>query len=253
MLSVVFVGAHPDDESVLVGGTLALLAKEGQETAVITATRGEGGELGEPPVTTREQIGATREAELRQACVALGVQFLYFLDYVDPLIGSDDMLSAFEADEETLVQQIRDHIQSLGATVVLTHGSDGEYGHPAHQLIHRAVMAATVDLDCVVYSVAAYVPDQEEDRLWNKNDRAHLVLDISPWGRQKLAAMQAHVSQHALFKRRKKLTTLREAVRHIESFRRQQPALSQASALDDAFAAFLLQAGAYRVAEDDND
>ena len=55
--------AHPDDETMLTGGTLALLAKRGANIHYVCATRGEGGEIGEPPVTTIQELGETREKE----------------------------------------------------------------------------------------------------------------------------------------------------------------------------------------------
>lgn len=253
METVVFIGAHPDDETALAGGTLAMLAANGHNTHVILATRGEGGELGDPPVTEdRSQIGAIREQEVRSACAALSVQSLQFLDYVDPFVGPDDELFPFEADETMLIQQLRDHITALQATVVLTHGADGEYGHPAHILMHRSVIAATQGLEnpLLVYGVAARVPGIE-DRLWNQNVLAQYALDITPWSQEKIAALECHVSQHALFKRRRELKTVAESMRSTESYYRYLPEADTTP--DDAFTAILTAVGAYIPQEDADD
>lgn len=243
--SVVCFFAHPDDETVLAGGIIALLVQQGIPVHVVCCTRGEGGELGEPPVVPRrELLGVAREAELRCAVQTLGAS-LTLLDYVDPLIGPDDVLEAFEADFDTLARQFADIARKRQADLVLTHGSDGEYGHPAHQLVNRAVLRGITHAlpDALIYSVAALVPNIE-DRLWNKSEPAHLALDIRPWADVKVAAMECHVSQHALFKRRKNLQTVREALRTIESVRRQWPA-THGEPPRDAFAQLLRTAGAW--------
>lgn len=243
--SVVCFFAHPDDETVLAGGIIALLVQQGIPVHVVCCTRGEGGELGEPPIVPRrELLGAAREAELRCAVQTLGAA-LTLLDYVDPLIGPDDVLEAFEADFDTLARQFVDIARQRQADLVLTHGSDGEYGHPAHQLVNRAVLRGITHAlpDTLVYSVAALVPNIE-DRLWNKSEPAHLALDIRPWAEVKVAAMECHVSQHALFKRRKNLKTIREALRAVESVRRQWPH-THGEPPQDSFARLLRTAGAW--------
>jgi LmbE family N-acetylglucosaminyl deacetylase len=76
--------AHPDDESLGIGGTLAKYAGEGVETYLVTATRGERGRFGEsgekPPP---DVVGRVREAELREAARVLGVREINFLGYYD--------------------------------------------------------------------------------------------------------------------------------------------------------------------------
>ena len=63
MFNVLAIFVHPDDETMLVGGTLALLARSGAAVHYLSARRGEGGELGEPPLTTQENLGKVRETE----------------------------------------------------------------------------------------------------------------------------------------------------------------------------------------------
>lgn len=246
--SVLFVGAHPDDETIMAGGTLALLHTQGVTTHVLCATDGRGGESGGvPEAATPESRARVRESELRCAADALGVTSLTLLGYIDPVIGPGEELYAFEADFGTLVGQIADHIRRTGASVVLTHGSNGEYGHPAHVQVHRAVLHAVQERapGTLVYTASARVPEVE-DRLWNADDPADLVLDITPWFEAKYAAMLCHRTQHELFKRRRKLETVREAVRTLESFRRRWPVLPGDAAPHDPFAALLLNAGAWQ-------
>ena len=244
--SVVCFFAHPDDETVLAGGITAMLVRCGVSVHLVCCTRGEGGEWGEPPVVTqRELLGAAREAELRCAAAALGAS-VQVLDYVDPVIGPDDVLSAFEHEIDALAQVFLDIAQRRHADLILTHGRDGEYGHPAHQAVNAAVMRAFPRMmpNTLVYTVAALVPDIE-DRLWNQSEPAHFALDIRPWGEAKLAAMECHVSQHALFKRRKNLQSVRDALRTVESVRRQHPLTHDPEPFDDAFASLLRTVGAW--------
>lgn len=226
---------------------IALMTRQNIAVHLVCATRGEGGELGDPPVVTeRKALGAAREAELRCSAQALGAS-LTILNYVDPLVGEDDVLYPFECDFETLARQFVDIARRQRADLVLTHGADGEYGHPAHRLVHRAVMHGIPRAmpDTLIYTIAATVPNIE-DHLWNKSEPAHLALDIRPWSDAKLASMECHVSQHALFKRRRKLQNVRDALRTVESVRRQWPPLHEGEIPQDAFAALLLTAGAWQ-------
>ena len=252
---VLFIGAHPDDETVMAGGTLALLKARGAGTHVVCATDGRGGESGGlPEVTTRDVLANIRRDELRCAGNALGLDSVTLLGYEDPVIGPDDALFGFDADEDTLVAQIIAQIRLIGADVILSHGSDGEYGHPAHVQIHRAARRAVEQHapDAIFYGVSACVP-AIDDRLWNRSDPAHLALDITPWIERKHAAMLCHRTQHALFVRRRALETVQQATRTVEAFHRFWPPVADGEAPDDAFARLLLDAGARRGADWDND
>jgi LmbE family N-acetylglucosaminyl deacetylase len=244
---VLFVGAHPDDETVMAGGTLAMLDAQGVPVYVVCATDGRGGESGGvAEASTPETLAAVRLEELRCAAVALGIDGLTWLGYEDPVMGPDEELFGFAADEATLAAQVAGHIRENGVSVVISHGTDGEYGHPAHVQVHRAVARAVREgaPDALFYSVGALVPEIE-DRLWNASDPAHLALDITPWVEAKHAAMLCHRTQHTLFKRRRKLATVREAIRTVESFRRQWPPVDGRAAPDDPFAALLRSVGAW--------
>jgi LmbE family N-acetylglucosaminyl deacetylase len=248
LVGVMFLGAHPDDETIPAAGTLALLHERGIAVHLVCATDGRGGEAGAVlEADTPEALARIRAEELRCAAQAIGADSLTMLGYEDPVIGPGEELYGFEADEETLVAQIAGLIREHDVDVALSHGSDGEYGHPAHVQMHRAVRRAVRDHapDVLFYSIAALVPNIE-DRLWNQSDPAHLALDIQPWFETKLAAMLCYRTQHELFKRRRKLTEVREAVRTLESFCRHWPAVPDNSPPDDPFAKLLMSAGARR-------
>jgi len=127
--------AHPDDESLGLGGTLARYAREGVATHLVTATRGQRGRcdhLEERPDDT--EVGRIREAELREATRILGVGSLTILDYMDGALDQADPIEAAERIAAKMVE-IRPHI-------VLTFDPDGAYGHPDHIAISQLTTAA---------------------------------------------------------------------------------------------------------------
>jgi LmbE family N-acetylglucosaminyl deacetylase len=136
-LKLMCILAHPDDESLGMGGTLARYAKEGIETYLVTATRGERGRFGDAAVRPAlEVVGKVREAELRAAGKELGIREIHFLDYID---GDLDQANAMEAQKKIVgfIRRFRPH-------VVVTFGPDGAYGHPDHIAISQLGGAAVL-------------------------------------------------------------------------------------------------------------
>jgi LmbE family N-acetylglucosaminyl deacetylase len=204
-LNILAAFAHPDDETILAGGTLAMLTDRGARLHLLLATRGEGGELGEPPLVDREGLGLQREQELNCAAEALGATSVVFLDYIDPLMGEDESLHPFEANFETLAEEIGAAMQATTANVLITHGSNGEYGHPAHVLMHRAGLLGLqvcTGTAAPLFTISPNFPDHPRPRLANRDDRAHFILNIEPWLPIKLKAAECHRTQGALFVRR---------------------------------------------------
>jgi LmbE family N-acetylglucosaminyl deacetylase len=137
-LRLMCVTAHPDDESLGFGGTLASASAEGVEVSLVVATRGERGRHGDgsEPRPGLEELGRIREAELRAACDVLGVRHLRFLDYLDGDVAGVDP-DAASARIALLVRELRPQ-------VVLTFDPFGAYGHPDHVAISQLTLAALV-------------------------------------------------------------------------------------------------------------
>ena len=138
-LRLMAVLAHPDDESLGIGATLAKYAAEGVGTYLVTATRGERGWRGDPAANPGlEAVGRAREAELLAAADVLGLREVNFLDYID---GDLDQAPPKEA-----IDRIVGHLRRLRPQVVVTFGPDGGYGHPDHiaicQFTYSALVAA---------------------------------------------------------------------------------------------------------------
>jgi LmbE family N-acetylglucosaminyl deacetylase len=128
------VFAHPDDEIFCAGGTLAKYAAAGAHTAVVSATRGEAGQIRDARAATRHTLGKVREHELHQACALLGVTQARCLDYRDGTLQT--------VDTTRLVDDIVSVIDGFRPDAVITFGADGAYGHPDHVAISAAVTAA---------------------------------------------------------------------------------------------------------------
>lgn len=231
--------AHPDDETMLIGGTLALLNQAGFAVHYLCATRGEGGEMGEPPLCTREELGDVREQELVCAVQALGGRSLTFLGYTDPPIGESEELYPFTDDLKLLAGQVATSINQLKPVALITHGSNGEYGHPAHVVSHMAARIAVESLgeeSPLLYSVAAMYPDHPKPRLANKDDPADLVIDVAAVMQEKESAALCHRTQHALFVRRasrqaNRQLSVADVLLHQESLHQVYP--SEPADIDD--------------------
>lgn len=131
--------AHPDDESLGFGGTLAKYASEGTEVFVVTATRGDSGRFrghrpGDAQHPGASELGRIREGELRAAAETLGVREVCLLDYGDQQLD--------RAQPREAIGRIVREVRRLRPDVVVTFGPDGAYGHPDHVAISQFTTAA---------------------------------------------------------------------------------------------------------------
>jgi len=127
------VFAHPDDEVFCAGGTMALAAEAGAEIMIVSATRGEQGQIRDSAAATRRTLGAVRERELRAAAAELGVQRVQVLDYPD---------GTLQHHRSSLSAAIADIMRQYDPDTVITFGADGGYGHPDHVAISELTTAA---------------------------------------------------------------------------------------------------------------
>jgi LmbE family N-acetylglucosaminyl deacetylase len=133
--------AHPDDESLGIGGTLAKYASEGLDVFLLTATPGDRGRyrdyrFGDPQHPGASALASIRERELRAAASALGVQDVALLDYRDQELD--------RANPREAVPAIVEHLRRVRPDVIITFGPDGAYGHPDHIAISQLTTAAVV-------------------------------------------------------------------------------------------------------------
>ncbi len=185
--------AHPDDEAYRPGGTLVRLARRGVRVHLLTATRGESGSCGDPPLCVPEELPAVRECELRCACAALGIEPPRLLDYQDGHLS--------QADPEEIIAQILGVVDEVRPQVILTFGPDGLSGHPDHVAIgcYAAEAFRRADEVAALYTVA--VPRSLAERLEMKrvqpvpDEAIALSVDVSTVWETKLAAIRCHATQ----------------------------------------------------------
>lgn len=190
--------AHPDDETFRCGGMLALLARRGVRVHVLTATRGEAGSRGDPPLCTPEELPAVRERELRCACAALGIQPPRLLGYPDGGLA--------EVDEEEAVAQVVAAIRELRPQVLLTWPPDGLSGHPDHIAVSRWTAlafqrAVTVGPDAPTALYHLAVPRSVAQALGLAHlhavpdEEIGVAVDVTAVWEQKMAAIRCHRTQ----------------------------------------------------------
>lgn len=133
--------AHPDDETLGVGPTLAKYAAEGVEVFLVTATRGQSGRFrGIRQDDARHPgpvaLAAIRESELRAAAGVLGVHEVTVLDYHDRQLD--------RANPSEVIDLLAGHLRRVRPEVVVTFPPDGAYGHPDHIAISQFALSAIV-------------------------------------------------------------------------------------------------------------
>ncbi len=163
---LLLVHAHPDDESLWTGGTIARYAAAGVQVTLVTCTLGEEGEiipesLRELAAAAADQLGGYRIGELRAACAALGVSDHRWLGGVGRWRDSGMAGEAANAHPRAfasgdLAEQadaLASVIAEVRPQVVVTYGPDGGYGHPDHIRAHEVTMAACGSVDRIFYAV----------------------------------------------------------------------------------------------------
>lgn len=205
--AIVAVVAHPDDESLIAGGTLALAARAGVRTGVVALTRGENGPISDPSRYCTEPLGRLREAELDRAARALGLDWAICLSYPDGELPW--------VDHAAVAAELVAVLGEPPPDAVLTFGEDGLYGHPDHIATAEIVARALGQLDGpaeryeaawptgLIAELAGVAAERGlPDGLWGLEpeafggDRAPSVaVDVRTVLTQKLAALRAHRTQ----------------------------------------------------------
>jgi LmbE family N-acetylglucosaminyl deacetylase len=144
--TLLVVTAHPDDETLNAGGTIARCSASGMRTVVVSMTRGESGGTADSSLVSGRSLGAVRLRELRVASMVLGASKCLTLGFADsglpgsPASKASDALVA--ADHTSAVERLVRTIREERPAVIITHDALGGYGHPDHQATHRITFAA---------------------------------------------------------------------------------------------------------------
>jgi LmbE family N-acetylglucosaminyl deacetylase len=172
-LRLLAVFAHPDDESMGMGATLAKYAAEGVKTYLVCATRGERGWFGpEEQNPGFGALGQIRTQELENAIQVLGMNGLYFLDTID---GEVDQVDPAEA-----IRKITEHIRRVMPHVVVTFPPDGNYGHPDHIAVGQWTHAAIVCAADASYLDAEHFAPHRVSKLYYMVDSESFIDAVAP-------------------------------------------------------------------------
>jgi N-acetyl-1-D-myo-inositol-2-amino-2-deoxy-alpha-D-glucopyranoside deacetylase len=150
---VLFIHAHPDDETIATGATMAHYAATGAHVTLVTCTLGEEGEIHVPELTglasdQADQLGGYRLVELERACQALGVFDHRILGGVgryrdSGMMGTpanDHPRAFWRADLDGAADHLVEIIREVRPQVLVTYDPNGGYGHPDHINAHRVAM-----------------------------------------------------------------------------------------------------------------
>lgn len=228
---ILLVHAHPDDETINNGATMALYAARGAEVTLVTCTRGEEGEVLVPGLSHlasshEDTLGTHREIELANAMIALGVSDYRFLgNYRDSgMMGSptNSGESVFwQADLDQAAQLLATIIDEVQPHILITYDEIGGYGHPDHIKAHLVSMRAseisrwqiqkiywnTMPKSVIAAGIAAmkavgsdfFGTDNVDDIPFAKDDSfVTTLIDGNEYVEAKMEAMKAHATQIAL-------------------------------------------------------
>ncbi len=136
MATLVCFHAHPDDEAIATGGVMAKAAADGHRVVLVTATRGECGEVVDGFLKPGETLGERREIETAEAAKILGASRQEFLGYHDSgMMGTpenDAPNSFWQADVEEAAQRLAKILTEEAADILTIYDKNGVYGHPDH-------------------------------------------------------------------------------------------------------------------------
>ncbi|RCK68115.1 GlcNAc-PI de-N-acetylase [Desertihabitans brevis] len=211
MTSSLLVHAHPDDETLATGALIAELVGRGRDVAVLTATRGEQGEIVPGTVDAAEgspELSRAREAELAGALAALGVRRSAFLGqpparvpgrsargyrdsgmrWVSPGVAgpaeSADDRSFTSAGLEEVVDDLCAYVEVVRPTVLVSYDAGGTYGHPDHVRCHHVTREAARRTGLAMVEVLVH--GEADDAEW---------WDLSAHRATVVEALRHHASQ----------------------------------------------------------
>jgi LmbE family N-acetylglucosaminyl deacetylase len=210
--TVLAVFAHPDDESLACGGTLARLTDGGARVVVLCASHGEHGSLSDSALVGGGDLGTVRVRELREAAGVLGVSDVIVFDHPDGELRW--------ADVPNLHAEIVMTIARFRPAAVITFGEDGLYWHLDHVGVHERTTTAVRSLGCdapllyyvtmakgamngLVSAARGHTDAPAEPTFWGIEPEAFgdhaappdFVVDVRAWVPRKLDALRRHRTQ----------------------------------------------------------
>jgi LmbE family N-acetylglucosaminyl deacetylase len=210
--TVLGIFAHPDDESLACGGTLARLADAGARVVIVCASHGEAGSICDPALVPDGDLGAVRVRELRDAAAVLGAAEVIVLDHPDGDLRWEHV--------PELHAEIVELIQRYRPAAVITFAEDGLYWHLDHIGVHERTYTAVLSLGAeapplyyvtiqsgvmrevveAAHAKGGAPPDSSfwgiaPDAFGDGANPPSFVIDVRDWATRKLAALRCHRTQ----------------------------------------------------------
>ena len=222
MGTLVCFHAHPDDEAIATGGSMARAAEEGHRVVLVVATNGDHGEVPDD-LAPGETLVDRRRAETARSAEILGIHRVAWLDYADSgMTGwdqNDHEHSFFQAPLDEAAERLAAILREESCDVLTTYDWHGGYGHPDHIKVHHVghraaelagtptVFESTMNRDALA-RMMAQAPDSMPEEDFDPNgpsddgnpfgtpeaELTHAV-DVTPWIERKRASIAAHNSQ----------------------------------------------------------
>jgi LmbE family N-acetylglucosaminyl deacetylase len=163
--------AHPDDETLCAGGTLAKYASAGADVRAVSLTKGGRGQIRNAGAATRATLPATREKEFHAAGQELGLTETRCLDYPDGELA--------DVDPQVLLEVATGLLDELDPEVVITFGPDGFSGHPDHVAVGAAVSAACFERRSSSPSIRLFHCHRPRSRMLLRDRLAEWVVEMT--------------------------------------------------------------------------
>ena len=217
-VTIVFLHAHPDDEVVLTGGSMARASREGHRVVLVVATNGDHGEAPDD-LALGESLVDRRRRETECSADVLGVSHVLWLGYGDSgMTGWDqnaDPDSFWQADVDDAATRLVKLLEAEHADILVTYDWHGGYGHPDHVQAHRVGHRAAALADTTRVLEATFSRDNmrsfalaDGGEQWDPDGPAddgnpfgtpeieiHYAVDVSELVEVKRRALACHVSQ----------------------------------------------------------
>lgn len=223
MATLVFFHAHPDDEAIATGGTMARAADEGHRVVLVVATDGAHGQVPDD-LGPGETLIDRRRVETERSAEILGIQRIVWLDYTDSgMTGWEQNAhpDAFcQADVELAAHRLAEVLTEESAALIVVYDWHGVYGHPDHLQVHRvghraaAIAGGTEVLDVTMnrdhmrrlfamatevgMEVSGFDPDAPMDDgnpFGLPENEITLAVDVAAQASRKRQAIACHASQ----------------------------------------------------------
>jgi len=235
---LLLVHAHPDDETINNGVTMAKYVKDGAQVTLVTCTRGEEGEvlvaeLSNLASNKDDNLGQHREIELKDAMAHLGISDFRFLGAPNKKWRDSGMMGTpqndrkdvfWQSDLEEAANELVKIILEIKPQVLITYDEFGGYGHPDHIKAHQVAMRAAEIAETKGWKIEKiywntmprsviqmgiekmkevgsdfFGAESADDLPFAKPDElVTSVVHASEFVPQKLAAMKAHATQIAV-------------------------------------------------------